>query len=70
MVAGTTDETFQQSGKQDSFRKLLKSSASMYESSGSKFFKTTTRIQSGPNIFDESQFVMTFLTILGVTELL
>ena len=26
---GTTDETFQQSGKQDSFRHLLKSSASM-----------------------------------------
>ena len=29
----TTDETFQQSGKQDSFRHMLKSSASMYESS-------------------------------------
>ena len=29
---GTTDETFQQSGKHDSFRNILKSSASMYES--------------------------------------
>ena len=27
----------------------MKSSASMYESSGSQFFKTTTGIQSGPN---------------------
>ena len=48
----------------------MKSSASMYESSGSQFFRTTTGIQSGPGIFDESRFVMTFLTILGVTEIL
>ena len=45
---GTTDETFQQSGKQDSFRHILKSSASMYEISGSQFVRTTTGIQSGP----------------------
>ena len=32
---GTADEIFQQSGKQDSFRCILKSSGSMYESSGS-----------------------------------
>ena len=44
----------------------LKSSARMYEGSGSQFFRTTTRIQSGPDAFDESRFVMTFLTILGV----
>ena len=67
---GTTDETFQQFGKQDSCRHLLKSLASMYESSGSKFFRTTTGIQSGPDPFDESRFVMTFLTMLGVMELL
>ena len=48
----------------------LKSLASMYESSGSQFFRTTTRIQSGPHAFDESRFVMTFLTILGVMEIL
>ena len=42
----------------------------MYESSGSQFFRTTTGIQSGPDAFDESRFVMTFLTILGVTEIL
>ena len=41
----------------------------MYESSGSQFFRTTTRIQSGPDAFDESRFVMTFLTILGVMEI-
>ena len=41
----------------------------MYESSGSQFFRTTTGIQSGPDAFDESKFVMTFLTILGVMEI-
>ena len=48
----------------------LQSSGSMCESSGSQFFKSTTGIQSGPDAFDESRFVMTFLTILGVTEIL
>ena len=48
----------------------LKGSASMYESSGSQFFKSITVMQSGPGAFDESRFVMTFLTILGVTEIL
>ena len=42
----------------------------MYESSGSQFFRTTAGIQSGPDAFDESTFVMTFLTILGVMEIL
>ena len=42
----------------------------MYESSGSQFFRTTTGIHSGPDVFDESRFVMTFLTILGVMETL
>ena len=39
-------ETFQQSGKQDPFRHILNSSASMYESSGSLFFRTTTGTQA------------------------
>ena len=42
----------------------------MSESSGSHFFRTTTGIQSGPDAFDESRFIMTFLTILGVTEII
>ena len=67
---GTTDETFQQSRKQDSFRHILKSSASIFKCSGSQLFRTTTRIQLGSNVFDESGFVMTFLTIFGVTEIL
>ena len=45
-------------------------SASMYEISASQFFRITTGIQSGPDAFDESRFVMTFLTILGLTEIL
>ena len=42
----------------------------MYESSGSQFFRTTTGMQSGPDALDESRFVMTFLTILGVMDVL
>ena len=42
----------------------------MYEISGSQFFRTTTGIQSGPDAFDESRFIMTFLTILGVMDIL
>ena len=41
----------------------------MHESSGSQFFRTTTGIKSGLDVFDESRFVMTFLTTLGVTEI-
>ena len=36
--------------------------------SGSQFFRTNPKIQSGPKAFDESRFVMTFLTILEVKE--
>ena len=42
----------------------------MNESSGSQFFRTTTRIQLGPDAFDESRFIMPFLAILGVIEIL
>ena len=42
----------------------------MYENSGAQFFRTTTGMQSRPDAFDESRFVMTFLTILGITEIL
>ena len=52
---GTTDETFQQTGKQDSYRHILKSSAFLYESLGSQFFRTTTGIQSRPDAFDKSR---------------
>ena len=42
----------------------------MYESSDSQLFRTPTGIQSGPDASDESRFIMTFLTILRVTEIL
>ena len=64
----TSDETFQQTGKQNCFRDILKSSGSIYESSGSQFFRTTSGIQTGPDTFHESRFIMTFLTIFGVIE--
>ena len=42
----------------------------MKESPGSQFFRNNTGIQSGPDAFDKSRFIMIFLTILGVTEVL
>ena len=49
---------------------ILDSSASLWEGSGSQFYWTTTGIHSRPDAFDKSRFLMTFLTILGVTEIL
>ena len=42
----------------------------MYESSGSQFFRTTTGTQPEADAFNESWFIMTFLTILGFAEIL
>ena len=42
----------------------------MSEGSGAQFFRTTTEIQSGPDASYKSRFIMTFLTILRVTEIL
>ena len=42
----------------------------MCERSGRQFFRTTTGIQSGPDAFYESRFIMIVLTIFGVTEIL
>ena len=42
----------------------------MYESSGSQFFRTTNGILPRPDTIEESRLVMTFLTNLGVTEIL
>ena len=63
---GTKNETF----KQDSLRHILKSSASMNESSGSQFFRTTTGIQSRPDIFDKLRLLATISTNLEVTGIL
>ena len=64
LTARTTDETFQQSGKQSSFRYTLKSLASIFESSCSQFFRTTIRIQFEPDAFDEWRFVMSYQIIM------
>ena len=42
----------------------------MYESSGPQFFRTTTGMQSRPDAFDEPRFIMIFLTILGLMDIL
>ena len=51
------------------FFQIVKSSASIYESSGSQPFRTTTEIQSGPDDFEESGWVMS-LTYIGVIAIL
>ena len=59
----TINETFQQSGKYDSFRHILKSSASIYKHSGSPFSENTGGIQSEPDYFRKSGLIMTFLKV-------
>ena len=51
--------------EKDSFRQISRSLASMHESSGSHFLRTTTGIQSEPDAFNNSRLIMTFLTNLG-----
>ena len=63
----TSYGTFQRFGKQDSFRHILKSLASMYDSSGSLLLRSTNEIQLGPDAFDKSRLVLTFWTNLGNT---
>ena len=47
---------------------ILKSSASVYESSDWQFWNTTGK-QQVPNAFEESRFILTLLTILRVTSI-
>ena len=46
----TTDETFQQTGKQDSCKHILKILSNEGESSGSQFFRATTEIESSLSV--------------------
>ena len=48
----------------------LKSSGSMYESSGSHSFCTTTEIQSGPDAYEKSSLFMTLSTKVVETRIL
>ena len=49
---------------------MLKTSASIYESSGFQFFRTTTGIQSGSNAFGKSKLVAIFLANTRLTTIL
>ena len=51
------------------FSDTLQSTVSMYESSGSQFFRTTTEIQLGSDAFNESSFLWTFQASWGFTEI-
>ena len=63
------DEYFQQSGKQDSSKHILKNSPGMYESSSSQFFRPTSGIQSAPDTSGKSRLILAFFTNLGVAEM-
>ena len=52
---GTTMGPTNNLNKQEFFRHLLKSSASMCQSSGLQFFRITNGIQSGPDAFNKSR---------------
>ena len=53
----------------DSFRQILKSSASMYKSSASRFVRTTTGIQLESDAFDKSRFIYTAqMTIISTSQ--
>ena len=46
-----TNENFQQNGKQDSFKYILKCSANMHKSSGSEFFRSTAGIHAKGSLY-------------------
>ena len=56
-------------GKKDSLRHILKSSASMHESTSSQFFRNIIGIQLGRGFFCKSRLVMTFLINVAVAEI-
>ena len=62
--------TVQQPEKEDSFRYMLKSSASMYESSGLHLIRITMETQSGLDPSDKLRLPITSITIIGVTLIL
>ena len=54
--------------KQNFSRQLLKGSASIYDSSGSHFFKTNAGIQSGLDAFKKLRLAMTVLPTWELRE--
>ena len=47
--------------------KYQQRSANIFKSSGSQFFRTITKVQSGVETRTKTRSIMTFLTISGVT---
>ena len=68
LKTGQTEDSFQQSGKHSSWMHLLNNFARIGESSGDKFFKTTTGILSGPVALDDSSSLILFDTSFAVTQ--
>ena len=67
LKTGHTDEFFQDLGKHDSLRHLLKSLDNIGEISADRCFKTITGISSGPTAFDVSSCRINLATSDGVT---
>ena len=65
---GQTADSFQQSGKHSSWMHLLNNFARIGESSGDRFFRTTTGILSGPVALEDSSSRIRLATSLAVTH--
>ena len=61
---------FNNLGKKDSFRHIVKSLANIYESTSLQFFRNTIGIQSGSVAFEESGSLLAFLANLEVITIL
>ena len=64
---GTTDNTFQQCRKQDSFRLLIKSSANSISIQAHSSLEPPVESKQDQMPLDESKLAIIFLTNLGVT---
>ena len=69
LKAGTTLAHFQQSGKEDSVKHLLKSFERIDDSSGQHFFKTIAGMLSGPEAVEEFSFKIARDTKEGVIRI-
>ena len=68
LKTGQTADSFQQSGKHSSWMHLLNNFARIGESSGDRFFRTTTGILSGPVALEDSSSRICLATSLAVTH--
>ena len=65
-----TNKIFQQSGKQDFFKHILKRWANMFQSLGPQLLKTNNGIKSRPEMLEDPRAATTFYNIFVVIDIL